>query len=548
MKKLQTVFLMIFIFLLISCEPMKEKTDLIIYNAKVYIIDQDFSTATVVIVDNGKVMEAGDESLLERFVADEMLDAGGMYVYPGFYDAHCHFLSYGLGKLQRADLAGTDSFSDVLERVVAHAGLNDAEWLQGRGWDQNDWEVKDFPNRIELDKLFPDRPVVLTRIDGHAALVNGEALRRAGITAETSVVGGEIKLENGQPSGILIDNAIELVSELIPENNASLTSAALLKAQEDCFSVGLTSVMDAGLPVKEIKLIDSLHQSGSLKIKINAMLSPSDTNYLDFMGQGEYKTDRLHVNSVKLYADGALGSRGACMIEPYSDDPGNHGLIMYPEAYYRKVIEAAYENNYQVNTHAIGDSGNRYILGLYAEYLKGPNDRRWRIEHAQIVHPDDFAKFGEFNIIPSIQSTHCTSDMYWADERVGSERIKGAYAWQKLLVQNGWLPNGTDFPIEHISPLLTFYASVSRQDLAGYPEGGFQAEDALSREEALRSITIWAAKGSFEENEKGSLEKGKAADIVILDKDMMTIPAEEIPDIHVLYTFVNGELVYHPEK
>jgi predicted amidohydrolase YtcJ len=278
------------------------------------------------------------------------------------------------------------------------------------------------------------------------------------------------------------------------------------------------------------------------------MLTPSDSTYIDFMMKGEYMTDRLHVNSVKLYADGALGSRGACLHDPYSDDQDNYGLIMHPEDYYREVLSNAYKYNYQVNTHAIGDSGNTIILDLYAEYLQGPNDRRWRVEHAQIVHEDDFEKFGSFNIIPSIQSTHCTSDMYWAGDRLGPERIKGAYAWQQLLAQNGWLPNGTDFPIEHISPLRTYYAAVSRKDLDAYPEGGFQFEEALSREEALRSITIWAAKGSFEENEKGSLEPGKYADIVILDQDMISIAEAKIPDIEVLYTFVNGEMVYGKEK
>lgn len=544
MKKLIYIPLLLTIFVLTSCNQMKKKADLIIFDAEIYTVDDQFSTVNTLVIDNGKIIALGDNELLEEYMADEMLNAAGKFVYPGFYDAHCHFLSYGMSKLQRAELTGTESFEEVLERVQTHAAKSDAEWVEGRGWDQNDWEVKTFPNRAALDELFPDRPVLLTRIDGHAALVNGEALRRAGINAQTEIIGGEVIQEDGIPTGILIDNAIELVSDLIPENNAALKSAALQKAQSDCFAVGLTSVMDAGLPVKDINLIESLHQAGALKIKINAMLSPSDSNYLEFMKKGEFRSDRLHVNSVKLYADGALGSRGACMIDPYSDDPGNHGLIMHPEAYYREVLDNAYENNYQVNTHAIGDSGNRYILDLYAEYLKGPNDRRWRVEHAQIVHEDDFDKFGVFDIIPSIQATHCTSDMYWADERVGDVRIKGAYAWQKLLSQNGWLPNGTDFPIEHISPLRTYYAAVSRKDLEGYPEDGFQPEDALSRKEALRSVTIWAAKGSFEENEKGSLEKGKAADIVILDKDLMTIPENDISGITVLYTYVNGELVY----
>lgn len=544
MKKINYFLPVLLLLILIACKPMKKQVDLIVYNGIVYTVDNNFSTASVIVVDDGKIIEVGDKGLLDIYESNKTVDAAGSAVYPGFYDAHCHFLSYGLGKLQSADLRGTLSFDEVVERVQKHANTSEAEWILGRGWDQNDWEVKEFPVRSSLDELFPDQPVILTRIDGHAALVNGEALQRAGITAETKVVGGEVKLTDGIPNGILIDNAIELVSEIIPEHDPELLKAALLKAQEDCFAVGLTSVADAGMDVAVIKLIDSLHQSGELKMKVNAWLSPMDSTYIDFMKGGIYKTDRLHVNAIKVYADGALGSRGACMIEPYSDDPHNHGLIMYPEAYYREIMEQAIEYNYQVNTHAIGDSGNRIILDLYAEYLGGPNDKRWRIEHAQIVSPQDFEKFAAFNIIPSIQATHATSDMYWAEDRVGAERIKGAYAYKTLLSQNGWLPNGTDFPIEKISPLLTYYASVSRKDLEGYPDKGFQTEEALSREEALKSVSIWAAKGSFEEEEKGSLEVGKFADIVIVDKDIMKIPEEDIPDVKVLYTIINGELVY----
>jgi len=524
---------------------MKKKADLIIYNAKVYTVDDHFSIADCVIIKEGKIMAVGKaEELLSAYETDDMLDAEGSYVYPGFHDAHCHFLSYGLGKLQRADLTGTSSFDEVLELVKAHAEKNKSEWVEGRGWDQNDWELKKFPDRAELDRLFPARPVVLTRIDGHASLVNGEALRMAGITAKTVVTGGEVMVVNGRPSGILIDNAMELITNAIPENNEEIQIAALLAAQKDCFAVGLSSVTDAGMKVSVIKLIDSLQKNGIMKIRVNAMLSTMDSTYLDFMREGVYKSDRLHVNSVKLYTDGALGSRGACMLEPYSDDPGNYGLIMYTESYYREVIENAMKYNYQVNTHAIGDSGNRLILDLYAEYLGGPNDKRWRVEHAQIIHEDDFKKFAKFNIIPSIQSTHATSDMYWAEDRVGAERMKGAYASKRLLDMNGWLPNGTDFPIEKISPILTFYAAVARKDLDGYPENAFHPWDALQREEALRSITIWAAKGSFEEDEKGSLEAGKVADIVILDKDIMKIDEKEIPGVNVLYTFVGGEKVY----
>jgi len=319
---------------------MKKKADLIIYNAKVYTVDDHFSIAACVIIKDGKILAVGKaEDLMSAYEATDMLDAEGYYVYPGFHDAHCHFLSYGLGKLQRADLTVTSSFDEVLELVKAHAETNKSEWIEGRGWDQNDWEVKEFPDRAELDRLFPERPVVLTRIDGHASLVNGIALRMAGITAETKVKGGEVKVVDGRPSGILIDNAMQLITEVIPENDEELQKAALLTAQEDCFAVGLSSVTDANMKVSVIKLIDSLQQRGLMKIRVNAMLSSIDTTYLDFMREGIYKTERLHVNAVKLFADGALGSRGACMLEPYLDDPGKHGLFHFGIA----IIEVGLE-------------------------------------------------------------------------------------------------------------------------------------------------------------------------------------------------------------
>jgi predicted amidohydrolase YtcJ len=303
-------------------------------------------------------------------------------------------------------------------------------------------------------------------------------------------------------------------------------------------------VSDAGLNYDEILMIDSLQQSEKLKLRINAMLSPDDLNLTKFVRKGTFRKERLTVNSIKLYADGALGSRGALLQQPYSDDPGNYGIRMSDPDHFRDILTLADEHGYQVNTHCIGDSANRMILLLYGEVLKGPNDKRWRIEHAQVIHPDDFKLFEKFSIIPSVQTTHCTSDMYWAEERVGADRIKGAYAYKELLKQNGWLINGTDFPIEELNPLLTFYAAVARKDLNGYPEGGFQPENALSRQETLRSMTIWAAKGSFEENIKGSIEVGKYADFIILDKDMMTVDINEVPKIKVLKTYLNGELVF----
>ncbi len=544
MKKEYYFLYLLILMILSSCDTMKKKADLVIFNAKVYTVDENFSTAECVVVSDGVIIDIGSSDIARKYEADRLLDVSGMFVYPGFYDAHCHFLAYGEGKLRQADFSGTASFEEVVGRVKDHALANSSEWVLGRGWDQNDWPVKEFPDNKALDEIFPDRPVLLIRVDGHAALANSEAMRRAGINAGTKVKGGEVILEQGKPSGVLIDNAIELVRAVIPPQGEELKISGLKVAQADCFAVGLTSVMDAGLDVADIMLIDSLQKQGVIKMKVNAMLASTDTAYLDFMKQGTYKTGKLHVNSIKLYADGALGSRGACLIHEYSDDPGNHGLIIHDDAYYRDVMVNAYKYLYQVNTHAIGDSGNRYMLDLYASFLGGRNDRRWRIEHAQIVAPEDFRKFSEHNIIPSVQATHATSDMYWAGDRVGEERLKGAYAYRSLLATNGWLPNGTDFPIEQINPLYTFYASVARKDLQGYPEGGYLPEESLSREEALRSMTIWAAKGAFEEHEKGSLEIGKAADIVVLDTDLMAEHESELPRAGVAFTIVDGEVVF----
>ena len=546
MSKIQTLLIIPLFAIIISCNTMNREADIIVHNARIYSVDDDFNIHQAMAVKDGLILAIGSErEILGNYHSKDTIDCQGKAIFPGFYDAHCHFYSYGLGKIRRADLVGTKSFEEILQVMEKHHAEHPNSWIEGRGWDHNDWEVKEFPTRDKLDELFPNTPVILTRIDGHAALVNSVALEKAGITADTRIQGGDIILANGKPTGILIDNAIDSVTSLVPGPDVQMQLNALQIAQNDCFAVGLTSIADAGLDIETIKTIDSLFKEGDLKMRMNIWISPNKNNYDDFISRGTYRTERLHVNALKLYADGALGSRGACMIEPYSDDPDNHGLIMYDETYYRDVCEKAIEHGFQVNTHAIGDSGVRMVLDLYADYLKGPNDLRWRIEHSQIVHPDDFRRFTAYSVIPSIQATHATSDMYWADERIGDERLKGAYAYRQLLEANGWLPNGTDFPVEHINPIYTFYASVVRKDLEGYPEEGFQMENALSREEALRSMTIWAAKGSFEEIEKGSLEPGKFADFVVLDNDIMSIPEDEIPETTVLMTFLDGEMVFN---
>jgi len=395
-----------------------------------------------------------------------------------------------------------------------------------------------------LDKLFPGLPVVLVRIDGHAVLASTEALKRAGITAATKIDGGEVVLKNGKPTGVLIDNAADRMRALIPEMGHRQKIKALLEAQKNCFADGLTTVTDAGLPKADILLIDSLQRQGLLKIRVYAMLSPDKKTLDYFFPKGPLHNGKLTVSAVKLYIDGALGSRGALLLKPYSDMPGHYGLRLHPLPYYDSLCRLAFRAGFQVNTHAIGDSGNRIMLKTYARFLKGKNDRRWRIEHAQVIAPEDFHYFGDFSIIPSIQSTHCTSDMYWAGERLGPKRLQTAYAYKQLLLQNGWEVNGTDFPVEDISPIKTFYAAVSRKDLNGWPPGGFQMENAISRKAALRSITLWPAKGSFDEQIKGSIVPGKLADFVILNNDIMRCPESEIPRTKVQRTFLQGEEVY----
>lgn len=527
-----------------GCSQKKIQTDVIYYNAKVFTVDSLFSIAECFAVDKGKFVSVGTTSEINsKYSADTSIDLNGKFVFPGFIDAHCHFVGYAKN-LSICDLTGTHSFEEVLLKITTFNKNNPSEWILGRGWDQNDWENKTFPTKDKLDELFPDIPVAITRIDGHAALVNSVVLSRAGINSKTKIEGGEIVLTNDEPTGILIDNAMTLYENLIPVPSKNELSKLLIKAQESCFAVGLTSVSDAGLDLETIYLLDSLQNSGKLNIRIFAMLTPDHKN-LDFIrSEKKIKTDHLHVNSVKLYADGALGSRGACLLKPYSDQPGHFGLITLSPDSMKNICKLAYNNNYQVCVHAIGDSANRVVLNVFSSVLKEKNDRRWRIEHCQVINENDFAMFGKYSVVPSVQPTHATSDMYWVENRLGKDRVKNAYAYKKLLNQNGWIACGSDFPIEDINPLLGFYAAVSRKDKNQYPDNGFQKENALTRESALKGMTIWAAKAAFEENEKGSIEPGKFADFVVLDHNIMEINLDKIPETKVLKTISAGKIVF----
>lgn len=543
-KQIYLSILIVLIMSTISCQS-KKKVDLIIYHAKVYTVDTNFSIASSFAVKDGIIEAVGnDDEILNKYDAHEKLDMEGAPVYPGFNDGHSHFLAYGNGLIRWANLVGTRSFQEIVSIVKSHHEKYKGFWILGRGWDQNDWENTEYPDNTLLNKLYPDNPVVLTRIDGHAVLANKKAMELAGINTTTKIEGGEIVLKNGKLTGVLIDNAADQLKAIIPELNTDQKIKALLEAQKNCFADGLTTVTDAGLDLSDILLMDQLQKEGKLKIRIYAMMSPTKENFDYFFPKKPFHNGLLTVSAVKLYIDGALGSRGALMIQPYSDMPGHYGLRMHPFQYYDSICEMAYKAGYQVNTHAIGDSGNRIMLHTYARFLKGKNDRRWRIEHAQVIDPNDFHYFGDYSIIPSIQSTHCTSDMYWAEKRIGPDRIKSAYAYQQLLKENGWEVNGTDFPIEDISPIKTFYAAVSRKDLNGWPPGGFQMENAISRKDALYSVTLWPARGSFDEKQKGSIEVGKVADFVVLDRNIMTCPELEIPTTRVLSTYVSGRKVY----
>lgn len=527
----------------VSCHP-KISATLILHHAQIYTVDSAFSTAEAMAIHEGKIIAVGtNKDVLSSYHSKKKINAKGNVVLPGFIDAHCHFTGYATDSW-KCDLVGTPSFDAIIDTVINYSKKSPTQWIYGRGWDQNDWVDKKFPDKEVLDSLFPNRPVFLKRIDGHAALANQVALNLASITTETKVNGGSIEIVNNQLTGILLDNAMALVEQKIPEIADSLAQHYFIQMQQKCFAYGLTGVHDCGVSEHTVDLIDQEQKAGRLKMKIFALLSDSANYYDKWLKKGPYITECLHVGGFKLYADGALGSRGACLLRAYSDQPHSKGFLLSDSTHFKQIATLLANSAFQMCTHAIGDSANRELLKIYADVLKGKNDKRWRIEHAQVIDSSDFSFFGAYNIIPSVQPTHATSDMYWAEDRLGHQRIKYAYAYQQLLQQNAWIALGTDFPVEDINPFKTFLAAVIRKDGKGFPSKGFQTENALTREQALRGMTLWAAKSVFEENEKGSLEVGKTADFIILDQDIMTCSPEAIIQTKVMATYINGEKVY----
>ena len=534
---------------LFSCKSESEEkiqADLIVINANIYTVDDQFRTASAMAIGGGLILEVGAEyDITAAYESKNVINLNGQTVVPGLIDAHAHLFNLGVG-LQQVDLVGTESVEEILAKVKEFSDQKNPAFIRGRGWDQNDWDVKEFPTKEDLDALFPDTPVALTRIDGHALWVNSKALEMAGVTADTKMPGGEVVLVNGEPSGILVDTPMSLVRATFPEMTLEDVSTALKDAEAVCLSYGLTTINDAGLSREVIEEIQKLQDAGNMDLRVYAMVSNSEENLDYFLSKGIIKTKGLNVRSVKVYGDGALGSRGAALRAPYSDKDGHFGAMITTEEKLVELAKRIAAAGYQMNTHAIGDSANIAVLRAYSTALEGKTDARWKVEHAQVVTVEDFEYFSN-NIIPSVQPTHATSDMYWAEDRVGPDRIKGAYSFKTLLDKAGLVALGTDFPVEQVNPMYTFYAAVARKDLAGYPEGGFRPEELLSREEALRGMTIWAAYSNFEEEEKGSIEVGKFADFTVLSADIMTIDEAELPKVEALMTFIGGKKVFERE-
>ncbi|RZP10198.1 MAG: amidohydrolase [Flavobacteriales bacterium] len=526
--------------LITSCQY--RKADWVVFNANVYTVNDSFEKVTAFAIKNGKFLSVGGDEIIDLYPNALKFDAKGLPIYPGFIDAHCHFFNLGLS-LTQVDLRGSKSIGEIEKRLLSYNKNSPSDIIIGSGWDQNLWKNKAFPNNIFLNRLFPDKSVLLKRIDGHALLVNDYVIKKAGISSKTKVKGGSILVENNKPTGVLVDNAMDLAMGILPPNTSKDITKALIDAEKKALENGLTTVDDAGLDKKTIQVIDSLQEIGELKIRVYAMISNTNDNLNYYLTNGIIQKEKLTVRSVKAYLDGALGSRGALLKNPYSDENKSKGLTITTKEKLFDLANKLSSKGFQLNTHAIGDKANEIVLDVYNYILKDIEDPRWRVEHAQVVDEFDIQKFNS-KIIPSVQPTHATSDMNWADERLGRKRLNRAYAYKELLDWSGKIALGTDFPVEKVNPLLTFHSAVARKDVDGNPSEGFLKENALTRNEALKGMTIWAAYSNFEDSFKGSIEKGKFADFVILTKDIMKVPEEEITSAEVVATIVNGSIVF----
>jgi len=529
------------------------KADLVLVNGRVYTVDDSHPRASAFAVRNGRIVFVGSDREA-RYLAGprtRIVDAGGRTVIPGMVDAHAHLLGLGTS-LRNVQLAGSKTYDEVIAKVVERAKTaKPGEWILGRGWDQNLWPDKKFPTHEALTRAVPDHPVVLTRIDGHAVLANEMALKAARVTAATrDPEGGRIeRASDNSPAGVFVDNAMSLVRRAIPDETRAQTRDEILAAIAEANKWGLIGIHDAGASERTIDIYEQLAREGRYNLRNYVMVSGDSADVRHYFAVGPRSAlydGRIWVRSIKLYADGALGSRGAALLAPYSDDHGNSGLLVTPPAEIQRIATAALRRGFQVGVHAIGDRGNRVVLDAYDAALKAvpTSDHRFRVEHAQVISLQDIPRFALMGVIPSMQASHQTSDMRWAETRVGPERIKGAYAWRSLLNTGVVIPNGSDFPVEEVNPLISFHSAVSRQDASGWPPGGWYPDQRMTREEALRAMTIWAAYAGFQEKTMGSITPGKYADFVILDQDIMTVPAENILKTKVISTWIGGKSVY----
>ena len=534
---------MFFILSLFGMLASAQVADLAVINANIYTINAKQPNAKQLAVAGGRIVAIG--ASVSQHISDKtkVIDAGGAAILPGLIDSHGHMLSLG-AQMETFDFRKTGTIAEIANLVRNKAKtIGTEEWILGRSWDQTNWGGQ-FPTNVELSAAAPEHPVFLTRVDGHAAWVNRKALELAKITAKTpDPAGGKIlKDEHGEPTGVLIDRAQGLVSRVIPEASFATVKRRLLLAAEECSRLGLTTVHDAGIGQQEIAAYKELIAEGKLPLRIYGMIRGEGALWQSYLKSGPEIGEFLTIRSIKLMADGAVGSRGAAFWQPYSDDKTNTGLLMLQPSDVERVGNAALKAGFQVNTHAIGDRANRIVLDAYGKVLGGANDNRFRIEHAQVVSLPDFALFKQFGVIASIQSTHGTSDMRWAQARMGPDRIAGAYATQRFLKLGVPVANGSDFPVEEPNPMLGLYAAITRQDLKGFPANGWMPDQKMTREQALQSWTYTGAYAAFEEKLKGSLETGKMADFVVLDGDVMTMSESQIAKVKVKMTIVGGKV------
>lgn len=559
MSKRRLIVPILSLFLIVSVYFMifryrTQEASMLLTNGVVYTLNDNHTAAEAVAVNNGRIVGVGsNDEIRRKFKSDRIIDLKGRAMYPGFVDAHGHM--EGLGALlSNLDLDGTTSVEEIQKLVGEWAkSVKPGAWLRGRGWDQNKWVQHSFPTHQMLDAVVKDIPVYLRRVDGHALWVNQKALDLAGITRSTrDPEGGRIiRDKSGNPTGVFVDNGIDLIDSVMPQPTEEERTDAFRKAVAECVKVGLTEVHDMGEDLQAIAIYKKLIAEKRFPFRVYVAIGGIGKTWSRYLQEGPEiggNDGRLTIRALKLYADGALGSRGAALIEPYSDDPGNRGLTLTSSEQLKSAADQALEKGFQVCVHAIGDRANNLVLNVYEEALKSnpakAKDARFRIEHAQVLTPGDIPRFHELEVIPSMQPTHCTSDMYWAEDRLGPERVKGAYAWRSLLDQGSIIPAGSDFPVESPNPLFGFYAAITRQDKKGWPEGGWFPAQRMTRQEALKSFTTWAAYAAFEENLKGRIETGMLADFTILSDDIMKIDALRIPDARVEMTIIGGDVVY----